>query len=156
VNAKELSLLPARAALGATMIYHGSTKLRGEGPQQHAPMFEQMGFRPGHRWARLTGIAEVLGGATAILGIGTRLGALAILGTQAVAIAKVHGPKGFSNMAGGFEFNLALAAIALGLLAAGPGAVSGQRLVTRRLERRPWRLLRSRPRAALRAAALLG
>lgn len=131
---KEAAFVPMRATLGATMLYHGVQKVRG--PGQAAGMFESLGFKPGERWARLTGLAEVLGGATAILGIGTRLGALAVLATQAVAIGKVHGPKGFSNVTGGYEFNLALIGMAAALLAAGPGIISAHELVERRLERR--------------------
>jgi putative oxidoreductase len=136
MNANDLSLVPARAALGATMLYHGAGKLRGRGIRQHGDAFEQMGFRPGPAWAALTGAAEVIAGATTVLGIGTRLGALAVLVTQGVAVAKVHGGKGFSNLGGGYEFNLALMAIALGLLASGPGPVSAREAFLRRGRRR--------------------
>ena len=148
MSPKDLAFLPTRAALGATMLYHGAAKLRGEGPQQHARMFDQMGIRPARPMALATGIAEVFAGASAILGIGTRVGALAVLVTQAVAIGKVHRSKGFSNQAGGFEFNLALMAVALGLLLAGPGAASAHELVERRLERRGGFLVPRRRRAA--------
>ena len=155
ISAKELSLVPARGALGATMLYHGASKLRGEGPEQSAPMFEAMGFRPGRRWAMLTGLAEVFGGATAILGIGTRVGALAVLVTQGVAVWKVHAGKGFSNMAGGYEFNLLLMAAALGLLLSGPGPLSAHELVKRRREGPTGWLRRARPQRSVRLAKLL-
>jgi putative oxidoreductase len=155
MSPKELSLVPARGALGATMLYHGAAKLRGDGPRQAGQMFESLGFKPGERWARLTGLAEVFGGATAILGIGTRLGALAVLVTQGVAIAKVHRGKGFDNLAGGYEFNLLLMAAALGLLLAGPGTVSAHELVERRLEERTGFLRRARRRPSVRIAKLL-
>ena len=79
------------------------------------------------------------------------VGAAAVLATQAVAIAKVHGPKGFSNLGGGYEYNVALVGIALGLLVAGPGALSVHELLERRVERRPWRLLQPQRRGAFRA-----
>jgi putative oxidoreductase len=151
VTRKDAALVPVRGALGATMLYHGASKLRGEGPAQTGAMFEQLGIRPGATWARLTALAEVFAGATSLLGFATRLGAAAVLATQAVAIAKVHGPKGFSNLAGGYEYNAALAAIALGLLVAGPGAVSLHEVIERRVERRPWRLARPRRHGAFRA-----
>jgi putative oxidoreductase len=154
MSTRDLGVVPARAALGATMLYHGAAKLRGEGAQQTAGMMEQLGFRPGRPWALATGLAEVFAGATAILGIGTRLGALAVLATQAVAIAKVHRGKGFSNLAGGYEFNLALMAVAASLLLAGPGRYSAHELVEHRLERSP-RVLFPRRRRALRYAKLL-
>jgi putative oxidoreductase len=155
--AKDLALVPMRMALGATMLHHGAQKLRGEGPVQTGQMFEQLGLKPGWHLAVATGVAEVFAGATAILGIGTRLGALAVLATQAVAVAKVHAPKGFSNMQGGYEFNVHVMAAALALLLAGPGRLSLHEIVERRLEgpRRwlpSWRALDSR---GVRAVKLL-
>lgn len=142
IKAKDVALVPMRISLGATMLYHGLPKLRAEGARQTGAMLEGMGFKRGERWARATGAAEVFGGLSALLGIGTRLGALAVLATQAVAISKVHAPKGFSNMAGGWEFNLALTAMALGFLVAGPGHVSVHEVLEHRLQRRG-RLARS-------------
>lgn len=155
--AKDLAFVPMRASLGATMLYHGLAKLRGEGAKQTAEMFEGLGFKPGSTWATLTGAAEVLGGATAIMGIGTRIGALAVIATQAMAIAKVHASKGFSNLSGGFEFNLALMAMAAALLTAGPGRVSAHELLEHRLERgwRGWVLAPRRQAGALGLVKLL-
>ncbi len=90
----------------------------------------------------------------ALLGLGTRLAALAILATPGVAVAKVHAPKGFSNMAGGFEFNALIAATALGLLLAGPGPLSLHELVQRRLQGRA-RWLPLPDRRSVRVAKLL-
>jgi putative oxidoreductase len=152
-----------RLSLGATMLQHGLPKLSAEGARQTGEMFEGLGFRPGSAWARAAGAAEVLGGVTALLGIGTRIGALAVIATQAVAIAKVHAGKGFSNMNGGWEFNVALVAMATALLVAGPGRLSVHEAVEHRLERRGlgrWLPLRlpvgpPRARAALAAAKAL-
>lgn len=124
LTAKDLGLVPARLSLGATMLKHGLPKVRGEGNAQAGAFLEQLGFKPGPRWAWLAGAAELAAGASLILGIGTRLGALAVIGTQAVAISKVHWSKGFDNMAGGWEFNALIIATALGVLLAGPGTVS--------------------------------
>lgn len=149
---KDLALVPTRMSLGATMLFHGLPKLRGEGARQTGAMLEEMGFRPGVAWARATGAAEVFGGASAALGFATRLGALALLATQAVAISKVHAGKGFSNASGGWEFNLAIVAMALGMLVAGPGTVSLHELLERRLEGQGGglaRLFRPRTRRAL-------
>lgn len=114
------------------MLYHGLQKLRGDGPAQTAAMFESMGLRPGRALAIATGIAETFAGAAAILGIATRPAALAVIATQAVAIVKVHAPKGYANLSGGMEYNLALVAIATELLAREPGAASLHRAATRR------------------------
>jgi putative oxidoreductase len=147
--------VPVRMSLGATMLYHGAAKLRGDGAAQAAGFFEQLGFRPGRRWAAAAGVAEVFAGATTMLGVATRLGALAVIATQAVAIAKVHRTKGFDNMAGGWEFNALLIAAALGLLAAGPGAASVHEAVERRLEGGARWLFQPRRRTGVRIAKLL-
>ncbi len=155
--AKDAAVVPLRASLGATMIHHGLQKVREDGAEQHAQMFESLGFQPGRRWARLTGWTEVLAGASMILGVATRIGAAAVLVTQATAIAKVHAPKGFSNMSGGYEFNLALMAMASALLAAGPGKISAHAAVSRAITGRPagWKLALA-PRRRGTAAAVAG
>jgi putative oxidoreductase len=157
---RDLSLVPVRASLGATMLYHGLDKLRGEGAEQAVGFFEQLGFRPGARWVKVAGAAEVFAGVGALLGIGTRVAALAALATQAVAVSKVHAPKGFNVMAGGYEFNVALMAMALGLLLTGPGDLSLHEVIERRLQgpfrRGRWNPLRNvRETAGLRLARLV-
>ena len=59
-----------------------------------------------------------------MLGLWTPLAGLLVLATMAVAIAKVHGPKGFFNQNGGYEYNLVLIIAALVVVALGPGAFS--------------------------------
>jgi putative oxidoreductase len=156
-SARDAALVPMRLALGSTMVYHGASKLRGQGPQQTAQMFEQLGIRPARTWALATGIAETFAGVAAILGVMTRPAAVAVLVTQAVAIARVHGRKGFSVMQGGFEYNLALMAIAAGLLVEGPGRVSAHEAIEHAVEghgpRRVWR--RARPTLLSRAVRLI-
>jgi putative oxidoreductase len=121
---KEVALIPPRAALGASMVYHGLGKLRGEGPQQVGGWFESIGLKPGKKLAQATGIAEVFAGAAAIAGLWTRPAALAVLVTQAVALAKVHRKNGYDITKGGFEYNVALMCIAGALLVSGPGLFS--------------------------------
>jgi putative oxidoreductase len=134
--ATDLALVPVRASLAATMLYHGLDKLRPERREQTAVQFHKMGVRPGGFWAMATGIAETIAGISMAAGVFTRPAALAVLVTQAVAIGKVHAPKGFPATKGGYEFNLALMAIAAGILAVGPGRASLSRLVARSTEPR--------------------
>jgi putative oxidoreductase len=146
---RDTGLLAPRAALAASMLYHGLDKLRH--PQKAAASFAFIGVRPPTFWMRATAIAETSAGVLTALGVLVRPAALAVLVTQAVAIAKVHGPKGFPSQKGGYEFNLALMAIAAGLLLAGPGRFSASHLATRALpKRRGWpSLFRRRPRGVL-------
>jgi putative oxidoreductase len=140
VARKDLALVPTRATLGAALLYHGVDKLKDAGHHQSAQFFESVGIRPGHFWSRATGIAEAAAGGLSILGLLTRPAALAVLVTQAMAIAKVHAQRGFSNTKGGFEYNLTLMAVAAGLLLAGPGRFSLHEVLERLVDgRRPLR-----------------
>jgi putative oxidoreductase len=154
-----LGLLPARAALGSTMLYHGIQKLRDA--EKAGSSFQSLGISPGKPWALATALAEAFAGASALLGVLTRPAALAVLVTQSVAIAKVHHRNGFDVTKGGYEFNLALMAIAAGLLLGGPGRVSIHQTIHRALAQRPMATLaafrrRRRARLLRMVAALLG
>jgi putative oxidoreductase len=152
-----LALLAPRVSLGASMAYHGTSKLTPKGIEQASGFFEQVGIQPGKPWAIATAITEVLAGALTLLGIGTRFAALSVLVTQAVAVRQVHRPKGFDVQKGGYEFNAALMSAALALLLAGPGTASASWIAQRRLQkRRRLRILfRPRPAPALRVLAIM-
>jgi putative oxidoreductase len=136
------------------MLYHGIEKLRA--PEQAAQAFGGLGFRRPGFWARATGIAETAAGALSLFGFLVRPAALAVLVTQGTAIAKVHAPKGYSAHKGGFEFNLALMAIATALLIGGPGRYSGSGLLSRAVGGRPRRFgLPRRRRGVVAALATL-
>jgi putative oxidoreductase len=145
--------LPVRAALGASMLYHGVSKLKGEGPKKTGQMMHQLGFERGEEWAKAAGIAEAFAGASALLGVLTRPAALAVLATQAVAIAKVHAKNGYDMTKGGFEYNLALMGIALFMLIDGPGRFSLHEAIERGVEGSGLRRLRQhvRPNLLVRA-----
>lgn len=134
VESREIASLPARLALGASMLYHGVGKLRS--PGETGQGFESIGLRPGKPWALAVGAAECAAGILTISGIGTRLASVLVLVTQANAIDKVHKPKGYDVAKGGFEYNLALMAIATGLLIAGPGRPSMRAWLARRMVKR--------------------
>ena len=128
-RAKDAALIPARFALGSTMLYHGTAKLRGEGPQQTGQMFEGLGLKPGKALAIATGLAETFAGAAAVLGIATRPAALAVLVTQAMAISKVHAPRGFFPMLNGGDAAILFCFIFLYFAVAGGGPWSLDRLL---------------------------
>jgi putative oxidoreductase len=126
------------------MLYHGIQKLRDA--EKAGGAFEGMGISPGRPWALATALAETFAGASALLGVLTRPAAVAVLVTQSVAIAKVHRKRGFDMTKGGYEFNLALMAIAAGLLLAGPGRLSIHQTIDRALTGRRTPLLGGRKR----------
>jgi putative oxidoreductase len=134
---RDAGLLAPRAMLGATMLYHGVEKLRA--PEHAAAQFESLGIKPAGFWARATAIAEAGAGVLTLAGWLVRPAALAVLVTQAVAVKKVHGPKGFAAHRGGYEFNLGLMATAAAMLLGGPGRYSLSRVLVRAIEPRGWR-----------------
>lgn len=75
-------------------------------------------------FAHLSGIAEVCLPVLLVLGLGTRVAALALLGMT--GIIQLTEPDGWAN------FHLPWAAMALALLVYGPGRVALDRLVARR------------------------
>ena len=115
-----LALLVLRLVLGAIMIGHGYPKVFG-GLSHHVQTVSNMGL-PG--WlAYFSAAAEFLGGIAMILGLLTRLAALGIVINMAVAIAKVHWKNGLLGN-GGYQFPLALAAIAFALIFFGAGPIA--------------------------------
>jgi putative oxidoreductase len=115
-----LALLVLRVVLGAVMIAHGYPKVFG-GLQRHVHMVSNLGL-PG--WlAYVSALAEFGGGILLVVGLLTRCAAFAVLIDLAVAIWKVHWKNGFTAP-GGYEFPLALAAIAFALIFFGAGPIS--------------------------------
>lgn len=115
-----LALLVMRAVLGAIMIAHGSQKVFGGIPQVMG-MVSKLGFPA---WmGYFVAAAEFGGGILVVVGLLTRLGALGIAIDMAVAVLKVHLKKGFLGP-GGFEFPLALFALAFALILFGAGPIS--------------------------------
>jgi len=115
-----LALLVLRLVLGAIMIGHGYPKVFG-GLSHHAQFVSSLGL-PG--WlAYLSAAAEFLGGILLIIGLLTRSASLAILIDISVAIAKVHWKNGLMGK-GGYEFTLALAAMAFALIFLGAGPIA--------------------------------
>ena len=71
--------------------------------------------------ALLAGLAELLGGILFALGLLTPLAGIIIAGTMVIAIVKVHGPNGLWATSNGYEYNLILLAVAIGIALVGPG-----------------------------------
>ena len=118
---RDFGLLLIRVALAMVMIHHGAQKLFGLfGGKGLVATLE--GFQAGMgipQWlGMLAVIAEFFGGLGLAVGLLTRLAAFGVFVTMAVA-AFTHIQKGDSFA--GFEFPLALALVALGIMATGAG-----------------------------------
>ncbi len=112
-----IALLVLRLALGAIMIVHGYHKVFG-GFHAHQQLVGSLGLA---RWmAYLSTGTEFFGGIAIVLGVLTRFFALAFLIEMAVAIWKIHFKNGMTGQ-GGYEFPMALVAIAFALLCFGGG-----------------------------------
>jgi putative oxidoreductase len=107
-----LALLVLRLVLGAIMIAHGYHKVWG-GFHHHMDFVGTLGLP---KWmAYLSAGTEFFGGIAIVLGLFTRFFSLAFVIEMGVAIWKVHFKNGLTGN-GGFEFPLALAAMAFTLL----------------------------------------
>jgi putative oxidoreductase len=107
-----LGLLVLRLVLGAIMIFHGYHKVFG-GFHHHMDFVGSLGLP---RWlAYFSAGTEFFGGIAIVLGVFTRFFALAFVIEMGVAIWKVSFKNGLMGN-GGYEFPLALAAIAFALV----------------------------------------
>ncbi|MBS4214545.1 MULTISPECIES: DoxX family protein [Neobacillus] len=120
-----IGLLIIRLVIGLLFVGHGAQKLfgwfGGYGPKGTGGWFESIGIKPGVTMAILAGLAELFGGLLFALGLLTPLAGILIAGTMAMAIIKVHAPNGLWATANGYEFNLTLLAVAIGVALIGPG-----------------------------------
>jgi putative oxidoreductase len=123
-----LGLLIIRLIVGLTLAAHGTQKVfgwfGGYGPKGTGGFFESIGIKPGVFMAVLAGLAEIAGGLLFAAGLWTFVGAALIILTMLVAIVKVHGKNGYWASSNGFEYNLILFAIALGVALIGAGDYS--------------------------------
>lgn len=115
-----LALLVMRVVLGVIMIAHGYQKVFKH-MHDFVHMVSGMGL-PG--WlAYMSMLAEFVGGLFVLAGFFTRAAAFAICIDLAVAIWKVHWHNGLTGN-GGFEFPLAVATLAFGLIFFGAGPIA--------------------------------
>lgn len=93
-----------RATLGGLFLAHAGLKYFVFTPAGTAQFFDSVGVPGGLAYVVLA--AEALGGLALILGVYTRIVALALLPILLGAIATVHGAAGFffNNPNGGWEF----------------------------------------------------
>ncbi len=123
-----LGLLLIRVVVGLSLAAHGAQKVfgwfGGHGLEGTGGFFESIGIKPGKTMAFLAGGAELVGGLLFALGLLTPVAALLIAITMLVAIFKVHAPNGFWVTSNGYEFNLVLIVIVVGVALVGAGSYS--------------------------------
>jgi putative oxidoreductase len=123
-----LGLLIIRLVVGLSFAAHGTQKVfgwfGGYGPKGTGGFFDSIGIKPGVLMAVLAGLSELAGGLLFAAGLWTPLGAALIALTMLVAIVKVHGKNGFWATSNGYEYNLTLIAIAIGVALIGAGEYS--------------------------------
>jgi len=122
-----------RVTLGVIFFAHGAQKVfgwfGGYGLKGTTGYFVSIGLPLPVAYAAC--FLELLGGVGLLLGLFTRLAALAIIAMMVGAIAKVHWPHGFfinwelaPGKGHGLEANLAFIAMAVACVIAGGGALS--------------------------------
>ena len=132
------SHLVVRVALGIIFFAHGAQKTFGwfGGPGLSATIqgFRKMNVPPAA--TVLAAFTECFGGLALIIGVLARPSAIGLIGVMLVAIAKVHAQHGFflnfamtPGRGHGYEYNLALLAMALSILIGGAGIFSIDRLI---------------------------
>jgi putative oxidoreductase len=139
-GASDVALVAVRVALAWIFIYYGAGKLFGafDGPGLHQTalfMSDTAHLHPGGLFAVFGGLIE-LGGAIALaLGLGARLAGAALFVDMVIAMITVTWANGINSekIPPGYEFNLALAALAFVVILLGAGRFSIDALVERRL-----------------------
>jgi len=132
------SHLVVRVGLGVIFFAHGAQKtfgwFGGDGLSATISGFRRMNIPPAA--TALAAFTECFGGLALIAGLLARPAAAGLILVMLVAVAKVHGRNGFflnfalaPGKGHGYEFNLALIAMALSILVGGAGALSIDRLI---------------------------
>ncbi|PRS10585.1 oxidoreductase [Bacillus atrophaeus] len=120
-----VGLLIIRLIIGLLFVGHGAQKLfgwfGGHGLKGTGGWFESIGMKPGVTVALLAGLSELFGGIMFALGLLTPLAGIIIAGTMVMAIVKVHGAMGLWVTNNGYEYNLTLLAVTIGIALTGPG-----------------------------------
>lgn len=121
----DLGMLVIRLALGPMLVLHGVNKVWGGGGLAGtARWFEALGLAPGWLHARIAAGTEIAAGVLVTLGLLTGPASAAFVGLMTVAALTDHRGKGYFVFAGGWEYVVLVAMVAVGLAVAGPGGWS--------------------------------
>ncbi len=128
----DTGLLLIRLMVGVVFIFHGAQKMFGvwDGPGLEGfatTLGDKLGFPMPGLNAFLAASAELFGGMVLVLGTGTRVAAIPMAFTMAVACYVHRGA--FSIQANGMEYALTLGVILVALGLMGPGRFTIPRLL---------------------------
>jgi putative oxidoreductase len=125
--------LALRVPVGLIFAAHGAQKLfgwfGGHGLEGTGQWLASIGLAPGYLMALLAGSAEFFGGLALVLGLVVRPAAAALAFAMLVAIFSVHIDKGLFVTNNGYEYALALMAVAVSLVFTGAGRASLDRML---------------------------
>ena len=145
-RSSDVLLVVVRATLAWIFVYYGAGKLFGtfHGPGLHRTALyfaSSAHLQPGLLFAVLGGVIEFAGAVALVLGLASRLAALALVGDMVMAVVTVTGANGINSesVTPGYELNLALGVLALVIVVLGAGRYSLDALITgpRRARRGP-------------------
>ncbi|MET8007936.1 DoxX family protein [Nonomuraea glycinis] len=131
-QARNVSLLLARVAIGVIFLVHGYQKFATMGIAGTTKFFESIGIPLPGLAAPLVAVLEVAGGIALILGVALPIAGTLLALDMVGAILFAHLPAGFSVAEGGYEFVLALAAASLAIGFTGGGALALDAVLGRR------------------------
>jgi putative oxidoreductase len=116
-----------KVIVGLTFIGHGTQKwfgwFGGYGLKGTGGWLNSIGLKPGATMAFLIGLAEIVGGLLFGIGLWLPVGAALIVITMFGAMIMVHGKNGWMKP-NGYEYNLVLIAIAIGVAIIGAGSIT--------------------------------
>lgn len=123
-----IATLALRIPAGIIFMAHGAQKLfgwfGGYGLDGTGQWMASIGLTPGYFMALMAGSAEFFGGLLLLIGLLVRPTALVLAVTMLVAIFAVHIGNGLFMANNGYEFGLALFAIAASLTLSGAGKLA--------------------------------
>ncbi|KQO01154.1 DoxX family protein [Paenibacillus algorifonticola] len=124
----DTGLLIIRVVLGLLMVGHGAQKLfgwfGGYGLKGTGGWLDSIGVKPGVLMALAAGLSEAVGGLLFAAGLWTWVGAVLLIIPMIMAIVKVHGANGLWSTQNGYEYNLVLIAVFVGVALTGAGELS--------------------------------
>jgi putative oxidoreductase len=143
---RDLGLIAIRVALAWLFIFHGAETLfgafNGDGLNKAALFYANVAhLHPGKLFAVMGGSVEFFGGIAIAVGFLSRFAALGLVVDMVMAMITVTFRNGVTpdaaniSVGGGYEINIALAALAAALLMLGAGRFSLDAVIANRLRR---------------------